>query len=112
MSDYYDKGVYDYTGKLDAKVPEVADAWEHFNQSVFSAEGREIPLRYRELMAVAVALTTQCVYCIETHMRRAKRAGATEVELAEASWVATAIRGGGGYAHGVLMTRLDEGHRH
>ena len=51
-------------------------------------------------MAVAVALTTQCPYCIEAHTAFAKKAGATEQELAEATMVAAAIRAGGAVAHG------------
>jgi AhpD family alkylhydroperoxidase len=39
-----------------------------------------IPVKYKELMAVAVALTTQCPYCIEIHTKRAKKAGATEAQ--------------------------------
>ena len=51
-------------------------------------------------MAVAVALTTQCVYCIEFHTQKAKKAGATEQELAETTLVAAALRAGGAVAHG------------
>jgi len=109
MSDYYDKDVYGFAKDLDAVIPEIAADWERFNHGVFAPEGREIPLKYRELMAVAVALNTQCPYCIETHLKRAVRAGATTAELAETSWVATALRGGAGYAHGALMMRLHEG---
>ena len=54
-----------------------------FDEAVFQ-EG-VIPLKYKELMAVAVALTTQCPYCIEIHAKRAKKAGVTEQELAEAT---------------------------
>ena len=39
-------------------------------------------------------MTTQCPYCIEVHAERARKAGATEPELAEA-----AMRAGGGVAH-------------
>ena len=35
-------------------------------------------MKYKELMAVAVALTTQCPYCIEIHTKKAKKVGATE----------------------------------
>ena len=28
-----------------------------------------IPKKYKELMAIAVALTTQCAYCLELHRR-------------------------------------------
>src|SRR5262249_60940747 len=59
-----------------------------------------IPLKYKELMAVAVDLTTQCPYCIEIHAKRAKKAGATEQELAEAMLVAAALRAGGAVAPG------------
>ena len=59
-----------------------------------------IPLKYKELMAVAVALTTQCPYCIEIHSKKAKKAGATEQELAETSLVAAALRAGGAGPHG------------
>src|SRR4051794_40258808 len=59
-----------------------------------------IPLKYKELMAVAVALTTQCPYCIEIHGKRAKKAGATEAELAETTLVAAALRAGAAMTHG------------
>jgi AhpD family alkylhydroperoxidase len=59
-----------------------------------------IPAKYKELMAVAVALTTQCPYCIEIHTKNAKKAGATEVELAETTMVAAALRAGAAMTHG------------
>jgi AhpD family alkylhydroperoxidase len=59
-----------------------------------------IPVKYKELMAVAVALTTQCSYCIEIHAKRAKQSGATEQELAETTLVAAALRAGGAMTHG------------
>lgn len=37
-----------------------------------------IPVEYRELMSVAVALTTQCSYCVEAHIKNAIDAGATQ----------------------------------
>lgn len=59
-----------------------------------------IPLKFKELMAVAVALTTQCPYCIEIHAKKAKKAGATEQDLAETTLVAAALRAGGAMTHG------------
>jgi AhpD family alkylhydroperoxidase len=50
-------------------------------------------------MAVAVALTTQCPYCIELHNKSARDAGATDAELAEATMVAAAMRAGGSVTH-------------
>jgi AhpD family alkylhydroperoxidase len=77
------------------------DAWKGFlafDEAAF--KGGAIPLKYKELMAVAVALTTQCPYCIEIHGKRARKAGATEAELAETTLVAAALRAGGAVTHG------------
>ena len=51
-------------------------------------------------MAIAVALTTQCPYCIEAHSKAAQRAGATEKEVTETVMIAMALRAGGGFTHG------------
>ena len=53
-----------------------------------------------ELIAVAVAMTTQCPYCIDAHVKKAKAAGATDAELTEATLVAAALRAGGAVTHG------------
>ena len=58
-----------------------------------------VPAKYKELVAVAVALTTQCSYCIEVHVGRAREAGANDAELAEITAVAAAIRAGGAITH-------------
>jgi AhpD family alkylhydroperoxidase len=65
-----------------------------------------IPTKYKELMAVAVALTTQCTYCLEIHKKSALEAGATPEELAETIHVAAVIRAGGAITHGTHL--LDE----
>jgi AhpD family alkylhydroperoxidase len=62
------------------------------------AEG-VIPVKYKELIAVAVALTTQCPYCIEIHTANARKANVTDAELAEAAMVAAALRAGGAVTH-------------
>ena len=48
------------------------DVWKAFGAFNDAALGDgEIPKKYKELMAVAVALTTQCAYCIEIHKAEA-----------------------------------------
>jgi AhpD family alkylhydroperoxidase len=83
--------------KLGAGAP---DAWEAFRafDAAALADGA-IPRKYKELMAVAVALTTQCSYCIELHAKAARSAGATDEELAEVTFVAAALRAGGAITH-------------
>ena len=79
-------------------APEAWKGFLAFDEAAF--RDGAIPLKYKELMAVAVALTTQCPYCIEIHTKRAKKAGVTEQELAETTMVAAALRAGGAITHG------------
>jgi AhpD family alkylhydroperoxidase len=78
--------------------PETWKAFLAFDEAAF--KNGVIPLKYKELMAVAVALTTQCSYCIDIHAKRAKKAGASEQELAETTLIAAALRAGGAVTHG------------
>lgn len=84
--------------KLGELAPGAFNGFVAFDKAAF--EGGVIPLKYKELMAVAVALTTQCPYCIEIHAKKARKAGATEQELAETTLVAAALRAGGAVTHG------------
>jgi AhpD family alkylhydroperoxidase len=71
--------------------------------------GREdgaIPRKYRELIAIAVACTTQCPYCLEVHTKAAKKAGATREELAEVVFLAASLRAGAAVTHGTLALKL------
>ena len=107
MSEYFDPAEdRKYAKVYKNETPDVLDAFVKFDAAVFAEDGREIPLKYRELIALAVGLTTQCAYCIDAHANKARKAGATDGELAEASWVATAIRAGGGFAHGRMAFKL------
>jgi AhpD family alkylhydroperoxidase len=83
--------------KMDALAPEVMKAFWAFDRAAV-AEGA-IPVKYKELIAVAVALTTQCPYCINIHARNARKAGATETEVAEAAMVAASLRAGAAVTH-------------
>jgi AhpD family alkylhydroperoxidase len=79
-------------------APEAFQGFVVFDQAAFK-EGA-VPLKYKELIAVAVALTTQCPYCIEIHSKKAREAGATEKELAETTLVAAALCAVGAMTHG------------
>jgi len=73
-------------------------------------EGGHLEPRVRELVSLAVALTTQCGYCLEVHTQAAKRLGVTREELAEVVFIAAAVRAGASVGHGLLALRLfDDG---
>src|SRR5690349_16921546 len=83
--------------KLNELTPEAMKAFWAFDK-VAVAEGA-IPVKYKELIAVAVALTTQCPYCIDIHSGNARKAGASEAEIAEAAVVSAALRAGAAITH-------------
>jgi AhpD family alkylhydroperoxidase len=87
-----------------------AAGYSGFAEFVFQNADGAIPLKYRELIAIAVALTTQWDMCLEGHVQAASKHGATQ-EIAEASFVAAAIRAGGAYTHGMKAMRMLEGHQ-
>jgi AhpD family alkylhydroperoxidase len=83
--------------KLGGLAPKVVEAFWNFDKAAV-AEGA-VPVKYKELIAIAVALTTQCPYCINIHTGNARKAGATEVEIAETAMVAAALRAGAAVTH-------------
>ncbi len=81
-------------------APEIDDAFRAFSKAVF-ANGA-LDRRTKQLIAVAVAHTTQCPYCIRGHTLGALRDGASEREIMEAIWVAAEMRAGGAFAHAAI----------
>jgi AhpD family alkylhydroperoxidase len=84
--------------KMGELAPEAFKAFVAFDKAVVA--GGIIPLKYKELIALGVAFTTQCPYCIEIHAKKAKQAGATEQEIVETTLVTAALRAGGAMTHG------------
>lgn len=83
---------------LDADAAEGMKAFWAFDKAAM-AEGA-IPVKYKELMALAVAFTTQCPYCIAIHSDKARKAGASPQEIAEVVVIAAALRAGAAITHG------------
>lgn len=81
-------------------APKQLEAFRNFSAAVF-ADGA-LPNVTKQLIAVAVAHTTQCPYCIKGHTAEALKHGATEAQIMEAIWVAAEMRAGGAYAHSNL----------
>lgn len=82
-------------------APEAFKAFVAFDEAAM--KDGAIPVKYKELIAVAVALTTQCPYCLEIHSKKAKQAGATAAELAETTLLAAALRAGAAMTHGTHL---------
>ena len=106
MSEHYhdaaDLRLLKEMGKL---APAEFNAWLALDKIVAREDGA-IPRKYRELIALAVACTTQCPYCIEVHVKAAKAAGASAQEVSESSLLAAALRAGGAATHGAMALKF------
>ena len=83
--------------RLDENAPDAMKAFWAFDKATF--EPGAIDALHKQLMAVAVALTTQCPYCIELHTKTARQAGATDQMLVEVTMVSASMGAGGAITH-------------
>ncbi len=94
-------------GKFASLTPKQNEAFQNWNKVAFRDSA--LSHKLKELMAIAAAATTGCDYCLDLHSKGAKRAGATEAEVAEALMVATASKAGSSFAHGAnALNAFDE----
>ncbi|UQA58411.1 carboxymuconolactone decarboxylase family protein [Polyangium aurulentum] len=106
MSDHYhDPEDLNLLKDLRTLAPTEFKGYVELNKIVGREDGA-IPQKYRELIALAVSCTTQCPYCLDVHAKKAKEAGATREEVAEASLIAAALRAGAAVTHGLLALKL------
>jgi AhpD family alkylhydroperoxidase len=102
---YHDPADLGYLKQMSKLAPAEFTAWFNLD-SVVAREDGAIARKYRELIAIAVACTTQCPYCIEVHVKNAKKAGATAQEVSEAALIAAALRAGGAATHGAMAIKF------
>jgi AhpD family alkylhydroperoxidase len=107
--DSYSAGLRDRGKELAALHPEFMKGFGALNRG--AATTRHLDAKTREMIALAVAVTTRCEGCIDAHARKAKAAGATKEEIAEALGVAIALNAGSAftYALHVLDAAGEEG---
>jgi alkylhydroperoxidase/carboxymuconolactone decarboxylase family protein len=106
METYYrpqDLAKFEEVGK---DVPELAKKFFDYYAAVF-AEG-ELTEREKCLIALAVAHTIQCPYCIDAYTQACLEKGSNLGEMTEAIHVAAAIRGGASLVHGIQMRNVAE----
>jgi len=91
-----------------ARFPEIGDSCPELAKKFFDwynavfADGA-LSAREKSLIALAVAHTVQCPYCIDAYTKDALEKGADLDQMTEAVHVAAAIRGGSSLVHGVQM---------
>jgi AhpD family alkylhydroperoxidase len=87
-------------GKKFAGVnPITVAAYKSLNDA--QSSGTALDPKTRELIAVAVAVTTRCDGCISSHIDAAKKAGVSREELSEALGMAIALNAGAAYVYSI-----------
>src|SRR5262249_40254883 len=105
MSHYYDADPLKILGAIKKQGPAEVNRFGEMD-GVAGRDNGKSPRKSRELIALAVACTTQCPYCLDVHTKNAKKAGATREEVAETSLIAAALRAGAAVTHGALAVKL------
>jgi AhpD family alkylhydroperoxidase len=93
---------------LKALLPQGMQAFETFDRAAMATGA--IPRKYKELIALAVALTTQCPYSLEVHRNNAINAGVSENEIAEVIFLAASMRATAAIAHGTHLLNSPKTH--
>lgn len=83
-------------GQLGKKYPKMLQAYQMLDQA---ANTGVLDHKTRELISLAVAVTTRCASCISVHADLAIKAGATEDEVAAALAQAIALNAGAAYTY-------------
>jgi 4-carboxymuconolactone decarboxylase len=101
METYYKPEHLAHFGRIAEGNDELAAKFFAYYAAVF-ADGA-LTAREKALIALAVAHTVQCPYCIDAYTQESLKNGADLEQMTEAVHVATAIRGGASLVHGVQM---------
>jgi AhpD family alkylhydroperoxidase len=103
---YYHHESSKHLRKLRQLKPDLFASFIEFDKKTF--EEGALNVKTKRIIAVAAAHITQCAFCIDVHTRQAKKAGASDEELAEAIFLAMALRAGAAFAHGAIAMEATE----
>jgi AhpD family alkylhydroperoxidase len=90
--------------------PELFQKFVEFEEAVYRPG--KLSSKFKELMAVGITHVTQCEACIAYHTGKAKAAGASDEEIAEAVFVAMELLAGSAVGHFPASARAMQVHRH
>jgi AhpD family alkylhydroperoxidase len=98
MTYYYDPSNLKKIPELMKLAPQASASFLSFEKEVYHAMNH-IPLKMKELIAIAVAHVTGCPYCIDVHVKKFKELGGNREEIFEAVLVAASTRAGAILSH-------------
>src|SRR5512136_1856404 len=104
MDTYYDPKDLGMFERIGQDAPDLGAKFFDYYQAVFR-EG-ELTEREKALIALAVAHTIQCPYCIDAYTQTCLEKGSNLTEMTEAVHVAAAIKAGAALIHGIQMRKI------
>lgn len=103
----YSAGLRDRGKELGQLHPDLVKGFVALNNG--AAQTKHLDARTRELISIAVAITTRCDGCIDAHVRKAQHAGVSKEEIAEAMGVAIALNAGAAFTYALhALDRANE----
>ncbi len=88
----------EFMEKFENKCPDIATSFSNLHDSIMNSGG-QLSIKEKEFIALGIAVSTRCEYCIFYHTMAAMKTGATEEEILEAASVAIYMSGGPGYVY-------------
>lgn len=101
MDQYFRPEHLAHFGDISEGAPELSKKFFDYYTAVFAPGA--LTEREKALIALAVAHTVQCPYCIDAYSHESLSKGADLDQMTEAVHVACAIRGGASLVHGLQM---------
>ena len=89
--------VWQSVGRLAETSPDTIAGYQALHGA--GAKTNHLDAKIRELICIAVAVTTRCDGCIANHVKRAVELGASKEEIVEALGVAVAMNAGAALAY-------------
>lgn len=88
----------EFMEKYEKKCPEAAAGFYILHDTIVNREGK-ISNKTKEFIALGIAVSQRCKYCIYFHTASAMKYGATEEEILEAASVAVYMGGGPAFVY-------------
>lgn len=98
MPELYDKDYMKAAAKFKELTKEQSDAYKKYQETL--AKG-PFDKKTSELLLLAAGCAIQCDYCVDSHSKKAKAAGATPEELAFVVHLAAQVKHGATISYGI-----------
>jgi AhpD family alkylhydroperoxidase len=87
----YDPGKKDGPASYSMIQPKMRGIYAQFYKETYFSENKALDSKTQELIALAASLVARCQGCIEGHIQKALKYGATKEEISEAIVIAVGI---------------------